>query len=126
MQSKAIKLTLLFFGFIGCVVSVFGSTQLSVAPSQKVAVVSRNRQMMSRQQYHTLLHKLYGMQYNLNKLRTNKKYFLLRSQVRRLLCLLKEKYKTNMLNAKRFNHIQKNADKLDREIHRLMTKTSVL
>jgi len=126
MQSKAIKLTLLFFGFIGCVVSVFGSTQLSVAPSQKVAVVSRNRQMMSRQQYHTLLHKLYGMQYNLNKLRTNKKYFLLRSQVRRLLCLLKEKYKTNMLNAKRFNHIQKNADKLDREIHRMMTKTSVL
>lgn len=126
MQSKAIKFKLLLFVFLGTVVPLLGSTQLSVAPSQKVAVLFPNRQMVSRQKYHTLLHKLYGMQYNLNKLRTNKKYCLLRSQVRRLLCSLKEKYKTNMLNAKRFNHIQKNADKLDREIHRLMTKTSVL
>jgi|GEM_PF-1256614 len=125
MQSKAVRFKLIFVGLMSSIVSIFGATQSSVVPSEKVKVVSCSRQMVGRQQYQTLLHKLYRMQYNLSKIRTNKKYCLLRSQLGRLLFSLKEKYKRNALNPKRFKHIQKNVDKLDREIHRMMVKTSL-
>jgi hypothetical protein len=85
---------------------------------------SELRETVSRQQYQSLLHDLYGMEYNLNKIKNNKKYFLLRSQVRRLLSALKCNYKYHVLNKKKFNTIEKKSKKVDNEIQRLISKAA--
>lgn len=121
MQNKSVIFTWLF---ISSMVFVVDFGVMFAGAYQDAVLDARSRRVISRQQYQALLHQLYSMQHNLSKIRTNKKYCLMRSQLRRLLSSLKEKYKNNTLNLKRFNHIKKNADKLDRELHRLMTKTS--
>lgn len=122
MKKSNIKIMILSLFSIVSLEPIIGASQSVTAKRSNLRVQSDFMKSVSHQQYYTLLHQLYVMEYNINKLRQNKKYALLRSKVRRLLCQVKCNYKYNLLNQKKYNSIQKKATKVQKEIQRIMKK----